>query len=91
TTARKRFEGIDNDAGWYNLGNTLAREGNYDEAIAAYDRALALHPSAWPRGSRLTATATSPLHANASKASTTMPVGTTWATRWHAKAITTKR
>ncbi|MBA0272565.1 VWA domain-containing protein [Stenotrophomonas maltophilia] len=44
TTARKRFEGIDNDAGWYNLGNTLAREGNYDEAIAAYDRALALHP-----------------------------------------------
>ena len=36
---RKRFEGIDNDAGWYNLGNTLAREGNYDEAIAAYDRA----------------------------------------------------
>lgn len=43
-TARKQFEGIDNDAGWYNLANTLAREGNYDEAIAAYDRALALHP-----------------------------------------------
>ncbi|PTA71650.1 MULTISPECIES: tetratricopeptide repeat protein [unclassified Stenotrophomonas] len=42
--ARKQFEGIDNDAGWYNLGNTLAREGNYDEAIAAYDRALTLHP-----------------------------------------------
>lgn len=43
-TARRQFEGIDNDAGWYNLANTLAREGNYDEAIAAYDRALALHP-----------------------------------------------
>lgn len=43
-TARKQFEGIDSDAGWYNLANTLAREGNYDEAIAAYDRALALHP-----------------------------------------------
>lgn len=43
-TARKQFEGIDNDAGWYNLANTLAREGSYDDAIAAYDRALALHP-----------------------------------------------
>jgi len=43
-TARRQFEGIDNDAGWYNLANTLAREGNYDDAIAAYDRALALHP-----------------------------------------------
>ncbi|WP_313416476.1 VWA domain-containing protein [Stenotrophomonas sp.] len=43
-TARKLFEGIDNDAGWYNLANTLAREGHYDDAIAAYDRALALHP-----------------------------------------------
>ncbi|MGG6317936.1 tetratricopeptide repeat protein [Stenotrophomonas geniculata] len=42
--ARKQFEGIDNDAGWYNLANALARQGNYDEAIAAYDRALALHP-----------------------------------------------
>jgi len=43
-TARKQFEGIDSDAGWYNLANALARQGNYDEAIAAYDRALALHP-----------------------------------------------
>ncbi|NNH47657.1 tetratricopeptide repeat protein [Stenotrophomonas maltophilia] len=42
--ARKQFEGIDSDAGWYNLANTLARQGNYDEAITAYDRALALHP-----------------------------------------------
>lgn len=43
-SARKQFEGIDNDAGWYNLANTLARQGNYDDAIAAYDRALTLHP-----------------------------------------------
>ncbi|MEX5403396.1 tetratricopeptide repeat protein [Stenotrophomonas sp. WED208] len=43
-SARKQFEGIDSDAGWYNLANALARQGNYDEAIAAYDRALALHP-----------------------------------------------
>ncbi len=42
--ARRQFEGIDSDAGWYNLANALARQGNYDEAIAAYDRALALHP-----------------------------------------------
>ena len=43
-TARKQFEGIDNEAGSNNLANTLARQGSYDEAIAAYDRALALHP-----------------------------------------------
>ncbi|WP_294993335.1 VWA domain-containing protein [uncultured Stenotrophomonas sp.] len=42
--ARQQFEGIDSDAGWYNLANALARQGNYDEAITAYDRALALHP-----------------------------------------------
>jgi len=43
-TARARFEGIDSDAGLYNLGNALARQGDYDGAIAAYDRALAKHP-----------------------------------------------
>lgn len=43
-TARKQFEGIDSDAGWYNLGNVLARQGDYDGAIAAYDKALARHP-----------------------------------------------
>lgn len=43
-TARKQFEGIDSDAGWYNLGNVLARQDDYDGAIAAYDKALARHP-----------------------------------------------
>lgn len=42
--AQQKFEGIDSDAGWYNLGNALARQGDYDGAIAAYDRALAKHP-----------------------------------------------
>ncbi|WP_269792030.1 VWA domain-containing protein [Stenotrophomonas sp. Iso1] len=43
-TAQKRFEGIDSDQGWYNLGNALARQGRLDDAIKAYDRALKLHP-----------------------------------------------
>jgi Ca-activated chloride channel family protein len=42
--AQKQFEGIDSDQGWYNLGNALARQGRYDDAIAAYDKALAQHP-----------------------------------------------
>lgn len=42
--AQQHFEGIDSDEGWYNLGNALARQGHYDEAIAAYDKALAKHP-----------------------------------------------
>ncbi|HYG04781.1 MAG TPA: tetratricopeptide repeat protein [Stenotrophomonas sp.] len=43
-TAQQRFEGIDSDQGWYNLGNALARQGRYDDAIAAYDKALAKQP-----------------------------------------------
>lgn len=42
--AQRQFEGIDSDQGWYNLGNALARQGRYDEAINAYDKALKRHP-----------------------------------------------
>lgn len=43
-TAQRRFEHIQSDEGFYNLGNALARQGKYDEAIAAYDKALTLKP-----------------------------------------------
>ncbi|NHF64617.1 tetratricopeptide repeat protein [Xanthomonas hortorum] len=42
--AQKAFEDVPTDEGLYNLGNALARQGQYDEAIAAYDRALKQHP-----------------------------------------------
>ncbi|WP_369979628.1 tetratricopeptide repeat protein [Xanthomonas bundabergensis] len=42
--AQQQFEGVDSDQGWYNLGNALARQGRYDEAIDAYDKALQRHP-----------------------------------------------
>ncbi len=42
--AQRDFSGIDTDQGWYNLGNALAKQGRYDDAIAAYDRALRAHP-----------------------------------------------
>ncbi|MBB4131029.1 VWA domain-containing protein [Xanthomonas sp. 3075] len=42
--AQKAFEGVPTDEGLYNLGNALARQGQYDEAIAAYDRALKQQP-----------------------------------------------
>lgn len=42
--AQQQFEGIDNAPGWYNLGNALARQGQYDAAIEAYDKALRRAP-----------------------------------------------
>lgn len=42
--AQADFSGVDSDQGWYNLGNALARQGHYDQALHAYDQALAHHP-----------------------------------------------
>ena len=42
--AEKSFDGIRSADGWYNQGNALAKQGRYDEAIAAYDQALKLQP-----------------------------------------------
>ncbi|PPU39569.1 tetratricopeptide repeat protein [Xanthomonas arboricola] len=43
--AQNAFENVPTDEGLYNLGNALARQGQYDAAIAAYDRALKQHPA----------------------------------------------
>lgn len=42
--AEKTFSDIDTATGWYNRGNALAKQGKYDEAISAYDKALGREP-----------------------------------------------
>lgn len=42
--AAKSYGGIDDAEGQYNYGNALAKQGEYEQAIAAYDRALKLDP-----------------------------------------------
>jgi len=42
--AERSFRAVRTPEGAYNLGNTLALQGKYDEAIESYDRALAQKP-----------------------------------------------
>lgn len=44
TAAARAFKQAGGAQGLYNLGNTLARQGHYRQAIDAYDRALKLAP-----------------------------------------------
>ena len=38
------YQSLKNEEGYYNLANTLAHLGKYKEALAAYDKSLALNP-----------------------------------------------
>ncbi len=42
--AASAFEGVTGANGAYNAGNALAKQGRYEDAIAAYDRALRAQP-----------------------------------------------
>ncbi len=42
--AEEKWRGLPGAEAAYNLGNALARQGQYDEAITQYDKALKLHP-----------------------------------------------
>ena len=44
TAAEAAFRGQDSADGFYNLGNALARQGRLEEAVSAYDQALARSP-----------------------------------------------
>jgi Ca-activated chloride channel family protein len=43
-SAEQAFANADSADNWYNRGNALARGGKLDEALAAYDEALARQP-----------------------------------------------
>ncbi|KGQ18447.1 TPR domain containing protein [Lysobacter dokdonensis DS-58] len=43
--AASAYDGIPNADAHYNLGNALAKQGRYEDAIAAYDRALRAQPN----------------------------------------------
>ena len=43
-TTHRRYEGLPGADAHYNLGNALAKQGRYDDAIAAYDAALRAKP-----------------------------------------------
>ncbi|MFC3909798.1 tetratricopeptide repeat protein [Legionella dresdenensis] len=42
--AAKNFESLQSGSGYYNAGNALAHMGKYEEALKAYDNALAINP-----------------------------------------------
>lgn len=43
--AAKEYQLLQNEQGYYNQGNALAHLGQYQEAIKAYNRALAMNPN----------------------------------------------
>lgn len=42
--AAELYRAMENESGYYNLGNALAHMGQYEQAIAAYNKALAIDP-----------------------------------------------